>query len=423
MKEVKLFFQEGNSDKVYYARVVPAGAAVYDVVVQWGRRGSTLSQGKKAVKVSLEKAQATLDRLVREKLNKGYEAMSGTVKPAEVAPPMGEGSGSKATGVRKRVGRVAQLLNPVEGHEVERLLSDERVVAQQKLDGNRVLCHLVDGEVLPTNRAGQKTSVSARVLEGLAHLPSGTVVDGEVVRHDEGEVYWLFDVLEFAGEDVTGASYEERFTRLTDELEPGLVEPVRVLETAQTSAQKRALYERLQQRGAEGIVFKRKDAQYTPGRLRRGARSSSASSSAPPTWCWWRTPATPTACRSTRTAARATWARSSRAPPTSSARSSTPRWRAASARSPRCGTCTPPTTSTSSSRCSCGCATTRPSTTATSRSSKAPTGRWSRPTRSHFAAALRARARVSSSTAGTKGFWSTATSLSAVPRRRRSSSL
>jgi bifunctional non-homologous end joining protein LigD len=270
MKEVKLFFQEGNSDKVYYARVVPAGAAVYDVVVQWGRRGSTLSQGKKAVKVSLEKAQATLDRLVREKLNKGYEAMSGTVKPAEVAPPMGEGSGSKATGVRKRVGRVAQLLNPVEGHEVERLLSDERVVAQQKLDGNRVLCHLVDGEVLPTNRAGQKTSVSARVLEGLAHLPSGTVVDGEVVRHDEGEVYWLFDVLEFAGEDVTGASYEERFTRLTDELEPGLVEPVRVLETAQTSAQKRALYERLQQRGAEGIVFKRKDAQYTPGRPASG---------------------------------------------------------------------------------------------------------------------------------------------------------
>jgi bifunctional non-homologous end joining protein LigD len=270
MKEVKLFFQEGSSDKVYYARVVPAGAAVYDVVVQWGRRGSTLSQGKKAVKVSLEKAQATLDKLVRAKLNKGYEAMSGTVKPAEVAPPMGEGSGSKATGVRKRVGRVAQLLNPVEGHEVERLLSDERVVAQQKLDGNRVLCHLVDGEVLPTNRAGQKTSVSARVLEGLAHLPSGTVVDGEVVRHDEGEVYWLFDVLEFAGEDVTGASYEERFTRLTDELEPGLVEPVRVLETAQTSAQKRALYERLQQRGAEGIVFKRKDAQYTPGRPASG---------------------------------------------------------------------------------------------------------------------------------------------------------
>lgn len=265
-KEVKLFFQEGNSDKVYYARIVPAGANVYDVVVQWGRRGSTLSQGKKAVKVSLEKAQLTVDRLVREKTNKGYESMSGTVKPAEVAPPMGEGSGSKAGGVRKKVGRVAQLLNPVAVHEVEALLSDDEVLAQQKLDGNRVLCHIKDGEVLPTNRAGQKTNAPAQVLAGLTHLPKGTVVDGEIV----GQVYWLFDVLQFAGKDVTSQSYFERFTLLSDELEPGLSEPVRVLESAITTRQKKALYERLQQSSAEGIVFKRKDAPYTPGRPSSG---------------------------------------------------------------------------------------------------------------------------------------------------------
>lgn len=261
-KEVKLFFQEGNSDKVYYARIVPAGAHVYDVVVQWGRRGSTLSSGQKAVKVSLEKAQVTLARLVREKMNKGYEAMSGTLKPAEVAPPVGEGSASKAGGIRKRVGRVAQLLNPVEVHEVERLLSDDKVLAQQKLDGNRVLCHIEDGEVLPTNRSGQKTNVSAKVLSGLIHLPQGTVVDGEVV----GEVYWLFDVLQVGDRDVTSEAYVERFSILSDELEPGLSEPVRVLESAVTTKQKRGLYERLQASGAEGIVFKRKDAPYAPGR-------------------------------------------------------------------------------------------------------------------------------------------------------------
>ncbi len=265
-KEVKLFFQEGNSDKVYYARIVPAGAHVYDVVVQWGRRGSTLSQGKKAVKVSLEKAQTTLDRLVKEKTTKGYEAMSGTVRPAEVAPPIGEGSASKAGGVRKKVGRVAQLLNSVEVHEVERLLADARVLAQQKLDGNRVLCHIEDGEVLPTNRAGQKTNVPAQILAGLIHLPHGTVVDGEVV----GPVYWLFDVLQFAGRELTERSCLERFTLLSDEVEPGLSEPVRVLESALTAQQKRSLYERLQQASAEGIVFKRKDAPYTGGRPSSG---------------------------------------------------------------------------------------------------------------------------------------------------------
>ena len=265
-KEVKLFFQEGNSDKVYYARIVPAGATVYDVVVQWGRRGSTLSSGKKAVKVSLEKAQSTLERLVKEKTNKGYEALSGQVKPAEVAPPAGEGSASKAGGVRKKVGRSAQLINPVDSHEVDALLCDDRVLAQQKLDGNRVLCHIEEGEVLPTNRSGQKTQAPAQVLAGLVHLPKGTVVDGEIV----GQVYWLFDVLSFAGRDVTGQSCFERLSILSDELEPGLSEPVRVLESAITTQQKRALYERLQQASAEGIVFKRKDAPYTPGRPSSG---------------------------------------------------------------------------------------------------------------------------------------------------------
>lgn len=268
--EVKLFFQEGNSDKVYYAKIVPAGAGVFDVVVQWGRRGSTLQSGKKALKVPLDKAESTVAKLKREKMNKGYEEMTGSVKPAEVAPPMGEGSGSKAGGVRKRVGRVAQLLNPVDIHEVEALLNDHKVVAQQKLDGGRVLCHIDNGEVLPTNRSGQKTTMGGGVLKGLIHLPNGTVVDGEVMREETGEVYWLFDVLEFAGEDVSGETYEQRFARLTDEIEPGLSEPVRVLETATTPKAKRALYERLMASGAEGIVFKRKDAPWNAGRPSSG---------------------------------------------------------------------------------------------------------------------------------------------------------
>ena len=269
IKEVKLFFQEGNSDKVYYARIVPSGPG-FDVVVEWGRRGSTLQQGKKALRVTREKAEATLEKLKREKMNKGYEEMTAGVKPAEVAPPMGEGSGSRATGVRKRVGRVAQLLNPVDSHEVDALLHDDAWVAQQKLDGTRVLCHVVDGEVLPTNRSGQKTAMGGGVLKGLIHLPNGTVVDGEVVKLDGEEIYFLFDVLEFAGDDVSKESYAKRFERLTDELEPGLSDPVRVLETATTGAQKRSLYERLMQAGAEGIVFKDKRAPWSPGRPSSG---------------------------------------------------------------------------------------------------------------------------------------------------------
>lgn len=270
LKEVKLFFQEGSSDKVYFARIVPAGANGFDVVVQWGRRGGGLQQGKKALKVSLQKAEATLERLKREKMNKGYEEFSETAKPAHVAPPVGQGSGSKVHGVRKKVGRVAQLLNPVDAHEVERLLVDDSLIAQQKLDGIRVLCHISDGEVLPTNRNGQQTALADDICRGVALLPNGTVVDGEVMREGAESIYWLFDVLEFAGEDVSGEPYERRLERLNDEVEPGLVEPARVLTTATTTKQKRALYERLQHAGAEGIVFKKKTAAWTAGRPSSG---------------------------------------------------------------------------------------------------------------------------------------------------------
>lgn len=133
-----------------------------------------------------------------------------------------------------------------------------------------MLCHVVDGEVLPTNRAGQKTTLADDILHGLIHLPNGTVVDGEVMRHGGETIYWLFDLLEFAGDDVSGEPYERRFARLSDEVEPGLSEPARVLETAFTTKQKRALYERLQQSGAEGIVFKRRDAPWTAGRPSSG---------------------------------------------------------------------------------------------------------------------------------------------------------
>src|SRR5206468_10781202 len=113
---IELFYQEGTSDKVYNASIVKEGD-VYTVQVAWGRRGSGLNTGAKAVKVPLAVAQKKFDSLVREKTNKGYQPITGEVKPAAVAPPVGEGSGSKAPRARARVGHAAQLLEPIEDHE------------------------------------------------------------------------------------------------------------------------------------------------------------------------------------------------------------------------------------------------------------------------------------------------------------------
>lgn len=267
---MKLFFQEGSSDKVYHATMIDEGGGAFTVEVEWGRRGSTLNRGRKAVKVSRAAAQKMYDKLVREKTGKGYEVLTDEVKPAAVAPPEGEGSGSRATGIRKKVGVAAQLLNAIEEERLEELLADAHHLAQQKIDGSRVLVHVQPSGLLATNRAGQATSVHRSVLEGLEHLPSGAIVDGEVVMTPDGAEYWLFDLLSVGTEDVRSLSYLERWTRLSDELEPGLSEPVRVVESAIESAHKRSLFERLRLANAEGIVFKRKDAAYASGRPASG---------------------------------------------------------------------------------------------------------------------------------------------------------
>lgn len=116
IRSVRLFFQEGSSDKVYNADLLEDGGK-FTVHVEWGRRGSGLSSGNKAVKVSRDVADKTFDKLVREKRGKGYEELTAEVQPAAVAPPEGQGSGSKVGGKRAKVGHAAQLLTAIDDDE------------------------------------------------------------------------------------------------------------------------------------------------------------------------------------------------------------------------------------------------------------------------------------------------------------------
>jgi bifunctional non-homologous end joining protein LigD len=266
IKSIQLFFQEGSSDKVYNAAIIDEGGA-FTVTVAWGRRGAKLNTGRKAVRVSRGEADRMFDRLVREKQGKGYEELTTVHQPAAVAPPEGTGSGSKLGGQRAKVGHAAQLLNPIDDEdELAAFLADDAMLAQQKLDGMRVLVHVNPDGLVATNREGKVTQLVGGAVGGLSYLPHGTIVDGEVV---DG-AYWLFDVLQLAGDDVRGRSYLERWDLLENELEPALSGDARVLAIATGAVQKRALHDKLRAAGAEGIVFKHRDAPYTSGRPASG---------------------------------------------------------------------------------------------------------------------------------------------------------
>ena len=263
IKSIELFFQEGSSDKVYNATILEDGGK-FTVSVAWGRRGSKLNTGSKAVKVSRADADKMFERLVREKRGKGYEEKTGDHQPAAIAPPEGAGSGSKVTGKRAKVGHAAQLLTAIDDDDdLERFLADDQMIAQQKLAGVRVLVSVTPDGLVATQRDGKVTELaSPRALAGLGYLPHGTIVDGEIM----GDHYWLFDVLQLAGDDVRGRGYLERWEILDNELEPALSDGARILTVASGKKQKRALHDKLRKANAEGIVFKQREAPYTSGR-------------------------------------------------------------------------------------------------------------------------------------------------------------
>jgi bifunctional non-homologous end joining protein LigD len=71
-KSITLYFREGSSDKVYQAGIEPKDAG-FVVNFAFGRRGSTLKTGTKTAKpVDYQAALNVYDKLVREKMAKGY---------------------------------------------------------------------------------------------------------------------------------------------------------------------------------------------------------------------------------------------------------------------------------------------------------------------------------------------------------------
>ena len=73
IQQARLFFQQGNSDKVYEVDLCEVGPGEYVVNFRYGRRGANLKAGTKTVfPVSLDKAQKEFDKLVKGKTRKGY---------------------------------------------------------------------------------------------------------------------------------------------------------------------------------------------------------------------------------------------------------------------------------------------------------------------------------------------------------------
>lgn len=254
-ESISLHCTEGGSDKVYLISLEGTGES-WSVNFSFGRRGGPLKAGTKTPNpVNHGSAKAIYDKLVGEKVKKGYRA------DADAAPsvlsPIIAGTEARDTGIRP------QLLNPIDDSELEALLRDDDFVVQTKHDGERRMIIVEDREVRATQRAGLLVPVSQSIVAAFGPIVregwGRTVIDGE----DMGAGFVAFDLLELDGRDLRGQGFTARHTKLDALLSTTRIDvsPVYVGEAA-----KRAHLARVSAVGGEGVVFKRGDAPYVPGR-------------------------------------------------------------------------------------------------------------------------------------------------------------
>jgi bifunctional non-homologous end joining protein LigD len=254
-ERVTLYSRRGGSDKVYQVAIEPE-ASGFVVTFAYGRRGGTLATGAKtAVPVAYEVARRLYDKLVKEKTAKGY------APGAAAAPYEQTDKADRVTGV------LPQLLNPVDEADVDRLLADDAWWLQEKFDGRRTLIRKDGDRVVGVNRSGLAVDLPAPVAAAVRLLDTAAcLLDGEAV----GDAFIAFDLLQEANLDLRPHPYHERYAHLLDLVDATASDAIRYAGAAIDTSAKQAMLGRLRGEEKEGVVFKRKDAPYAPGRPNRG---------------------------------------------------------------------------------------------------------------------------------------------------------
>ncbi|MBI5252620.1 MAG: WGR domain-containing protein [Desulfomonile tiedjei] len=251
---IHLHYREGNSDKVYQVQLEPKEDG-YVVTFAYGRRGSTLQTGTKTTSpVPYDDALTIFHRLVKEKKSKGYtESESGT-------PYVGTENAQDDTGIRP------QLLNAISETELVPYLHDVAWCLQEKFDGKRLLLWKIGDTIAGINRRGLRVGLPQSLVTEVQRIPHDLLMDGEII----GERYFAFDLVHLQGNDLRQEPYQKRLSQLQVILTALKSNRLPVIHTAFTSQEKEALFEWTKLQDREGVVCKRLDAPYQPGRPNSG---------------------------------------------------------------------------------------------------------------------------------------------------------
>src|SRR4029077_18787339 len=172
------------------------------------------------------------------------------------------------------------FIKPMAARVVDKLPEGGEWMYEVKFDGYRALL-LKNGDRVQIRSRNDKdlTSTDPSVAAAVRRLQADqAVLDGEIVavdsngrpsfqalQHRAGHpghsiVFYAFDLLHLAGEDLTGATLQERRAQLPEVLnESGVLLSIELPGTAQQ------VVKAVQSLGLEGVIAKRRTSRYSPG--------------------------------------------------------------------------------------------------------------------------------------------------------------
>jgi len=240
-------------DKEYHLNVVEENGG-FNVYYRNGKRGqATKSKALTTAPIPRDAALKLFDSKKRSKLSDGYsEDVAGTVyQSSEYA--------GRATGF------TPQYSNKIDEDRLDEIVHSDDWMMQQKMDGERRPVINKDGNIIGANKDGLSVPLpEPLVLEIKALGHQSILIDSEII----GEIIHVFDILEVNGVDLKNTTYRERYARLLKEIPES--PSIKHVWTAFTSEEKLALIQHVKDHGQEGVVGKRLDSIYTPGRPNSG---------------------------------------------------------------------------------------------------------------------------------------------------------
>lgn len=185
-EKANLKFQQDGSDKVYVIALQQCETG-WSVYAQWGRRGSTLQSDYKIERAEYDAAKKVYDRVLREKLAKGYRHSEG--RTATDTEGDSRNPATSAFTTNKPVSRAIifapELLTRIEERDLHLKakyeITGSFVVGQKpKDDGKRSIALYI------YDRGRLRRVANARVFDKYPIPPIGAVVDARYLYAYKG---------------------------------------------------------------------------------------------------------------------------------------------------------------------------------------------------------------------------------------------